>query len=306
MIIGPFIAAAVLIASGQAAPQTAPQTSPQPLPQTQLDEVVVEGSRLTDRVEAFVDNIVAAPMRRGPARWHRDVCVGVVNLRPETAQVIADRVSAIALQVGLEPGEPGCSPNILIVATEDSEAMARGLAERSPLAFQPAYSGGSRSRQQFEAFLTTPRPVRWWHVSVPVGRETGQIAVRIPGFAPPQIRGVNSRIQTATRNDMLRAFIIVDIHAASGVSAQQLGDYIGMVAMAQIDPEAETGAYDTVLNLFEPGHVVDGLTDWDRSYLEALYSAELNRANPDHQAGEIASTMVRDQRRQQEETPTEP
>jgi len=302
MIAAPLIAAAVLLASGQEASQTPPQTAPT----TQLDEVVIEGERLVDRVETFVDDITAPPVNRGPARWHRDVCVGVANLRPEVAQVIVDRVSAIALQAGLAPGEPGCRANVLIVATEDGEAMARGLAERSPLAFQPAYSGGSRSRQQFEAFLETSRPVRWWHVSVPVGRETGEIAVRIPGYDPPKIRGVNSRILTATRNDMLRAFVIVDINAVSGVSAQQLGDYIGMVAMAQIDPDAETEGYDTVLNLFEPGHVVDGITDWDVSYLSALYSSELNRADADHQAGEIASTMVRDQRSQQEETPTEP
>ena len=98
---------------------------------------------------------------------------------------------------------------------------------------------------------------------MPVGRETGEIAVRIPGYPPPRIRGANSRIQTATRNDLLRAFIIVDIDEVAGVSFQQLGDYVGMVAMAQIDPDTDTAAYDTVLNLFQPGRAVDGITDWD-------------------------------------------
>lgn len=299
MIFGQLLAAAVLIASGQTAPQTPPQT-PDP---TRLDDVVVEGQRLADRVESFVDDITAPPVRRGPARWRREVCVGVANLRPEAAQIIVDRVSSIAVDGGLEAGEPGCNPNVLIIATDDAEAMARGLAERSPLAFQPAYSGGSRSRQQFEAFLSSSAPVRWWHTSVPVGRETGEIAVRIPGYPPPGIRGANSRIQTATRNDLLRAFIIIDIDEAAGVSFQQLGDYVGMVAMAQIDPDTDTAAYDTVLNLFQPGRAVDGITDWDMSYLSALYSAELNRQHANQQAGEIASTMLRDQRRQQNETP---
>lgn len=300
MVVGELLAAvAVLMASGQTAPQQAPAP-------TQLDDVVIARERLSDRVETFVDNITASPVNRGPARWHDDVCVGVVNLRPDVAQIIIDRVSTIAENAGLAAGEPGCSPNVLIVAAEDSQAMARGLVERSPQAFRPGYSGGARSSEQLEAFMDSTRPVRWWHVSIPVGRETGEIAVRIPGYPPPNIRGANSRIQTATRNDLLRAFIIIDLDQAAGVSFQQLGDYVGMVAMAQIDPDTGTDAYDTVLNLFEPGHVVDGITDWDMSYLSALYGAELNRANADHQAGEIASTMVRDRRNQQEETPTEP
>lgn len=301
MATGAMIAAAALAAGLQVSPQTAPQAAPT----TQLEDVVVERQRLEDRVEQFVDEIIAAPVNRGPARWSREVCVGVANLRPEAAQVIADRVSSMALSAGLEAGEPGCSPNVLVVVAEDGEAMARALVERSPQAFRPAYSGGARSKQRLETFQAASVPVRWWHVSIPVTRDTGDIAVRIPGYAPPMIPGAASRIQTATRNDLLRAFVIVDINQASGVSFQQLGDYIGMVAMAQIDPDAETGPYDTVLNLFDPAHVVDGATEWDLSYLSALYGAELNRQHAIHQGGEISSIMLRDQMQQQDETPTE-
>lgn len=297
MFTGSLIAVAALAASIQTAPQTAPQaTDP-----TRLEDVVVERERLEDRVERFVDDIIAAPVNRGPARWSREVCVGVANLRPEAAQIIADQVSSMALRAGLEAGEPGCSPNVLVVVSEDGEAMARALVERSPRAFRPAYAGGARSRQRLEAFQAASTPVRWWHVSVPVGRDTGEIAVRIPGFPPPMIAGAGSHIQTATRNDLLRAFVIVDINKASGVSFQQLGDYIGMVAMAQIDPDAETAAYDTVLNLFDPHQVVEGATAWDMSYLSALYGAELNRQHAIHQGGEISSIMLRDQMRRQDE-----
>lgn len=301
MISGLLLAAGLLAASGQTAPQTPPHTAPQAAEATRLDDVVVNAERLAERVETFVEDINAPPVNRGPARWRREVCVGVANLKPEAAQIIADRVSEVAVRSGLEAGEPGCSPNILIVATDDGDAMARGLVERSPRAFRPAYSGAARSSEQLEAFLTSPAPVRWWHVSIPVARDTGQIAVRIPGYLPPLIEGANSRIRASTRNDLLRAFVIVDLDRAAGVSFQQLGDYIGMVAMAQIDPDADTAGYDTVLNLFDTGHPVDGVTDWDISYLTALYGAELNRAASRQQAGEIASSMIRDQRRQQDD-----
>ncbi|RZJ26735.1 MAG: hypothetical protein EON85_12095 [Brevundimonas sp.] len=297
MILGQLMAAAVLIASGQDAPQTPPQTPDA----SRLEDVVVQGERLADRVETFVDDINSPPVNRGPARWRRDVCVGVANLKPDAAQIVADRVSEVAIRSGLEPGEPGCSPNILIVATDDGDAMARGLVERSPRAFRPEYSGAARSSEQLEAFLTSPAPVRWWHVSIPVARDTGEIAVRIPGYPPPYIQSANSRLRASTRNDLLRAFVIVDLNRAAGVSFQQLGDYVGMVAMAQIDPDSDTAGYDTVLNLFDAGRSVDGVTDWDISYLTALYGAELNRAAASQQAGEIASSMFRDQRRQQDD-----
>ncbi len=78
-----------------------------------------------------------------------------------------------------------------------------------------------------------------------------------------------------------------------------------MVAMAQIDPEAETAAYDTVLNLFDAPGEVSGLTDWDRSYLAALYDAELNRRSPNQQGGEVAGLMLRDRQQAQTEDAAE-
>jgi hypothetical protein len=282
-----------------AADPSATQISPQDAATaTQLEDVIAMRESVADRVERFVDNIVAPPVNRGPARWTSPICVGVANLEITTAQLIADQVSAVADRAGLEIGEPGCSPNVLVVAADDGAAMARALVERRPRSFNPVYSGGAGTRRQLETFQNTDAPVRWWHISLPVTRETGDIAVRLPGYNPPMIEGANSRIRTATRNDLRRAFIIVDMNRVDGMNVQQLGDYIGMVALAQIDPTAETASYDTVLNLFEPGRVVEGVTDWDMSYLSALYGAELNRQHANQQAGEIAGIMTRDQTEQ--------
>lgn len=274
-----------------------------PAPEHRLEDVVVEGNRLAERVERFVKDVIAAPVNRGPARWASPVCVGVANLNQEVARGIIDEVATVALRAGVEVSEPGCDPNVLIVATADGDATARALVERAPRAFIPAYSGGSRSRRQLEAFQSVDTPVRWWHTSIPVIRDTGEAAVRMPGRDAPLIPAPNSRIQTATRNDLRAAFIILDIDQASGLSVQQLGGYIGMVAMAQIDPDTDTAGYDSVLNLFRSDPTVEGVTPWDVSYLTALYDSELNRQHAVHQAGEIASMMTRDQRRQQAGTP---
>ena len=60
----------------------APQAQPPPqdaAPTSQLEDVIVEGRGLREAVDRFVDEVVASPVGRGPARWDRKVCVGVLN-----------------------------------------------------------------------------------------------------------------------------------------------------------------------------------------------------------------------------------
>lgn len=284
-----------------------PQTPrpPQDAPSAQLEDVVVDGRSLREAVDAFVDDIVAPPVGRGPARWNRRVCVGVVNLHRDAAQALADQVSSVASRVGLEIGEPGCSPNILVIATDDGQGLAHALVAETPRAFRPQYSGAARSSEALEFFQTAPAAVRWWHVSMPVVRDTGQPGVRLPGQSAPLVPG-EGRLRTALRNDLQRVFVIIDMDAAVGLSFQQLGDYVGMVTLAQIDPVAETTSYDTVLNLFQatdPGLV---LTAWDVSFLSALYDSELNQRSAGSQAGEISSLMLRDRTDANEDGPPDP
>jgi len=279
--------------------------APQDPPETRLDDVVVDGRTLRELVRDFTSEVVAPPVGRGPARWDQKVCVGVANLRREAAQVIVDRVSAIALEVGLEIGEPGCSPNILILASEDGKGAARALVEAAPRAFRPGYAGASRSVRQLQLFQDSDAAVRWWHVSLPTMSDTRVAAVRLPGEAAPYIYQDGSRLTTRIQNDLRRAFVVVDLSQMEGVTFQQLGDYVGMVAMAQIDPDADTRAYDTILNLFDADRRVSGATQWDVSYLGSLYDAEFNARRPEHQVGRVASAMTRDQERERRQTTDE-
>jgi hypothetical protein len=279
--------------------------APQDPPETRLDDVVVDGRTLRELVRDFTSEVVAPPVGRGPARWDQKVCVGVANLRREAAQVIVDRVSAIALEVGLEIGEPGCSPNILILASEDGKGAARALVEAAPRAFRPGYAGASRSVRQLERFQDSDAAVRWWHVSLPTMSDTRVAAVRLPGEAAPYIYQDGSRLTTRIQNDLRRAFVVVDLSKMEGITFQQLGDYVGMVAMAQIDPDADTRAYDTILNLFDADRRVSGATQWDVSYLGSLYDAEFNARRAEHQVGRVASAMTRDQEHERRQTTNE-
>lgn len=267
---------------------------------TELEDVVVRGRRLDEQVQGFIDEVSAPPVGRGPARWQDNICVGVANLRGEAAQYLADRVSEVATEIGLEPGEPGCRPNILIIGTDDGPAMARGLVEARRNVFWPGGSGMNRSRAALEAFQSNTDPVRWWHISVPVDSQTGAIAVRLPGESAPMVAKTTSgRLRTTIRNDLSRVIIIVDMARADGLDMRQIADYAAMVAFSQVDPDADTQGYDSILNLFRNPQQTPGLSDWDMAYLKALYGAELSQASARHQVGEIQGLMARDQKRAQ-------
>jgi hypothetical protein len=64
------------------------------------------------------------------------------------------------------------------------------------------------------------------------------------------------------------------------------------VSLAQIDLDTNPTAFDSILNLFTNPKAYSGLTDWDRSYVRALYEFDPER-NPNMQKGDLMSRMVR-------------
>lgn len=115
---------------------------------------------------------------------------------------------------------------------------------------------------------------------MPVSDDTGKLAIALDGEAPPVVADrVVTRLRANIRYDMAWVIIVIDVTKTAQVPASSLADYIAMVALAQIDPQADFTAHDTVLNLFAPGAALHGMTEWDHSYLSALYDADANAAN---------------------------
>ncbi|WP_292054265.1 MULTISPECIES: hypothetical protein [unclassified Brevundimonas] len=269
------------------------QSPAQEAPPTTVEDVVVTGRKLQKAVDEFVSEVTLPPPGHGPARWGQKICVGVVNLQQDAARILIDRVSDAAASINLEPQGPDCDPNILIIATAEADTLANVLVERSPLAFRPRYSGSSQSRIALERFRTSSAPVRWWHVSLPITRD-GAPAVRMPGEeTAPMITG-SGLLTTEITNRLLRSFIILDISKMEGLNFQQVGDYVAMVALAQMNPEADTSSFSTILNVFDEPTQHAGLTQWDRNYLQSLYGSYLNQRRPNAQVGAIGSRMARD------------
>jgi hypothetical protein len=99
-------------------------------------EVVITSDKRAEAEKArrFVERVSEPLAGDVPlARYSDPVCVGSAGLPPVAAQAVVDRVSEVALSVGLRVGEPGCAPNLMVAFVEDSRAELRGSpAGRAP------------------------------------------------------------------------------------------------------------------------------------------------------------------------------
>lgn len=308
-----LLATAILLGSDPGSTPTL-QTLPTASQQVQepeaveLEDITVVGRPLTDLIRGFTTEVAEPNRFRGLARWDGSICVSAVNLRVDTAQYVVDRVSTIAEDVGLQAGEPGCTPNLVIVATDDGGALARQLVSERRRAFRMGGSGMDRGKVALKDFQDTDRPVRWWQMSMPIDSQTGNRAYRIPGECRNACSSVNdyapviaiagaSRLRTQIVDNIIRSIVIVDIDDVTGLTTQQLADYVALVSLAQIDPDADTRAYSSILNVFDDRASVDELTSWDRAYLRGLYDAERNRRNGRSNLTEVVGSIQREHAR---------
>lgn len=304
--------AAPLAALPDAARQTAVRQDPiAAQPSVELEDVEVTGRSLDSMIRDFVVEVAEPNRDRALARWNGRVCIGVANLRGEAARYIADRVSTVAADIGLEVGTRGCTPNILVVATDDAGALTQILVRERRRAFRMGGAGMDRGGAALRDFTGTDRPVRWWQMSMPTDSETGDRAVRIPGdctaacinaadFAPKIEVFAMSRLSTQIVENIVRTIVVVDVDQVAHLSTLQLADYIAMVSLAQIDPDADTSTYASILNVFDDPDGSRSLTDWDQAYLGGLYGAERNHANWRAGRNEIVNSIRRSHERLRE------
>ena len=301
--------ACVCLAAGVSAQAPSPGAAESPDSPTVGDEVIVRGRRMSDiksdlriEVDKFVTQVASPAPERGYARWHRSVCISVQNLERDAAQYLVDRISRLAADVGLEPGEPGCDPSVRIEFTTDGKKAARRLVDEQAHVLRPTPEGGMQAGLgAMREFAESDKPVRWWSVSIPVDARLGNPAIRMPGeeLSPSlgQLHWVtvegSSRIHSGLRDDLAYVIIIVDGPKLQGrgTTWEQLGDYLAFVSLAQIDLSAQPSGFDSILNLFSNPKAYSGLTDWDRSYVHALYRFDQER-DPRMQRNGLVDAMT--------------
>ena len=296
-----FLSGNLLLATQDPLPQVPASLSPpassavQATEPTVLSDVISDGLRIDEIAADFVETVAAPSKRRGLARWYDSLCVGVANVPPTIAQPLIDHITSVAIELGIRTRQPGCSPNVVIVFADSGTNMATALVAQDFRAFHLGVGGMDRGRVALGSFQTIDRPVRWWHVSMPIDY-TGEPAIRMPGdWLIKRIggEGIVNRGRSIT-DSLNKVIVVVDINEIQDVNLAQLGDYLAMVTLAQVDLESPGSDGPSILNLFEEPAQTAGLSEWDRAYLDTLYAAFSERVNPHRQAADLARRVTRD------------
>lgn len=298
-----LLSSLVLAASAQNPVPAGPSIPPSQTEATNLGQIEVVGQpgELRERVAAFVADIAATPRSTGRARWREPVCVGVANMAQPYAQAIVDRVSQVALDIGLDVAQPGCRASVVIFFAADATPFARKLVRDDHDGFLPGPQGSALDRRALQAFQDVERPVRWWHLSQVVEEATGnpplEVTLRVSEDVEIETRMFTiqkaSHIHSGLRNDLKRVILIVDVTRLGDADLASVADYVSMVALAQIDVQADMSGQPTILSLFSPKPASRTLTRWDMDYLRSLYSVAPDYRSRNMEARQISETMAR-------------
>jgi len=175
--------------------------------------------------------------------WSIGICPQVTGLPRQEGVLLLTRVLETAHAVNAGIADQHCKPNFHIYVTDQPKALLEQIEKHN--AFNSFDVFGHRGRRYLlDQFIATPRPVKVWY--------------NIAGF------------------NIVRVIVIVDETRVGDVPRDQLADYIAMVGLAEIKPDAQPGNAPTILRLFTGplAAAPQGLTDWDVAFLRSLNSFE--------------------------------
>jgi hypothetical protein len=250
---------------------------------TALSQVTVEARReaLKQRLNTFVSSVTrgnAGSLQDPLAVWDSPLCFAISGLPRPQGEYVLDRLSKAAEAAGAAlAGGQTCRPRFIVVFTDQPEALLRSWYHHSLTPFNCSFPW------PVDDFIKMQRPVRVWYnlelrvplTGLPSTVDMGEFVRVRPGScghtrAPG---GTGSHITFHTVPDFMSVLVVVDLHRTEGFKLSQVADYIAMSGLTKINYDASVADAPTVLNLFSTsGDVVpEGLTDWDRSFLEAIY-----------------------------------
>lgn len=255
-------------------------------------EIEVIGRRQSEeqaRKEAndFVRRTIATSSDDPFARWLNPICPVVLGIQPEYAAIVERKVRAIAKVAAIDMAAAPCKTNVVISFTTDAKSVVQRIAKKSPRRLAEVQIPDR------PALLNGDAPVRWWYTTqetsvdgvgatasdaLPANGGTAEGGGSSIGNGLPTVQAYSSSI---VRTQIVRALrsvtVVIDVTKAEGVPLDAVAAYAAMVAFAEMKP-VQIPPPNSILGLFAPGAQVASATDWDISFVKALYSIPAARA----------------------------
>lgn len=253
---------------------------------SETDSIVVTGRPVPEskKIRALTRAITpSVPDGQPLQRFDAPICVGSSGLAPATLLAIGDRIAQDAEQAGLKLAGERCKPNIVILFVDNVEEEIARLGRQQWAIF------GDRTPSEIREIARERGPVRAWHNSEIRGAD-GDL-VQPDGSVKVSAA---SRLVSPTRRDTVASIVLVERKAVIGKTANQLGDYLAMRALAVVNPQRASGS-ESILTLFDPRttRVPDEMTAFDRGYLRGLYTGPANLFASTQQ-NQIVRTVLKD------------
>jgi hypothetical protein len=239
-------------------------------------EIVVEGVRARERdkqITDFIGALTKAPVGGQISRFEEKACPAALGLAAAQNKVVAARMRTVAKAAGIPLGDENCAPNVFVVVAQDKEAVIKDLRSKytDPL--------GDRGKVYNKA-----SPATTWFIEgvldangVAAGVKEASGDGAASGYYTVEMPEGSSRLRPLSRPHFLAAVMVVEPAAIAGLTTTQLADHAAMRLFARTDPDrvAKTSAPTilTVLDAPEGSEVPVTMTQWDFSFLKALYGS---------------------------------
>jgi hypothetical protein len=277
--------AARAMAGPESTPKS-PRSATSAAPAVELDPVTVEAQRrraLVDKqVSEFVYSIAGPAKVESLARWNVPVCIATAGLTAAEAEFVKRRLARIAVDADVPLGGPDCGPNFVVIVTPEPEKLLKAWWSEEHRLFNRDRGVGGVNR-----FIQSDQPVRVWHnaCNAPPG-------ISADAFSTIDHCGVGrtgSRLTWAAVRAIYTAIVAVDLTQIEGLTFGQVADYVALVGLAQLRPSPELGEVPTILRLFATSGTdpPKGMTEWDQSFLKAVY------ATTDGSVTEVSQIKIR-------------
>ena len=281
-VLRPTLLAGLLVPMAALAAEPAPPRTAAPGASQAADDIVVTGRRKRySEAVADVRRITRSP-EEVFARFERPICPLALGIGPNLARAVERRILEVAEAAGLQAAEPGCRANLTVVVADDGAGAIRAIQKKMPNLLM------SLSGAELHRLKSGKGPVWSWYDYDQKRRDGGSVEhISFLDGNPPRpvsphayiVRNAElSRLTAPIRLDLMLAFVVVDSRWVEGLTVQQLADASAMMGLSMIDyravPRLASASALQLVGERSSRARIDGLTDFDRAYLTALYAGE--------------------------------
>jgi hypothetical protein len=248
-----------------------------------METVTVEATRkreLQRQISHFVSSFDVTYLNDSLQRWNAPICPLVAGLSREAGEFMLARLSQIARDSHAPLAAEHCRPNLYVVVTGNPNLLVEKWTKRDRSMFNSCNGYG-----YVREFLQSRQPIRAFYNATLISSDGGHrdpAALDVAGVrldfslnSCTSAGVAGSRLTYGAVQALSAVVIVVDGSRVAQLNMGQLADYVSMVGLAQIRLDANTGTAPTILGLFrESDSPPQGLSVWDQSFLEGLYSTD--------------------------------